>query len=144
MSNFEALTSVNPVSAPPYRCEIRGIESAVNMFPEEERKRFAGLVEVIKVCDKAGFSIESVQRIKSMQEYKNFLDGIWDLQRRNHDALLNLLAYKTEDLTEQHAINVKIAQFVRALGDQRHIFPALRINFKKIHQIQPEEEVAWE
>ena len=59
----------------------------------------------------------------------------WRANLQNRDSIMWLLKYKNEykpSEVESHAIEQKLIQFVKFIGDQRNVFPTLRIDLKKL------------
>ena len=64
-----------------------------------------------------------------------YLEDKWEIQLHNRDAIMWLCKYRDENMQphESQSIDMKLRQFVRFIGEQENIFPALKIDFKKLN-----------
>lgn len=120
---FESVTSVNPQSIPPAPAEYNAFRS---WMQSDDFKKMS--YEARHAKAKAFYEQPFIQE---------YLDKKWSAQLHNQTAILWLAEYrnkhlKADDQNESHAISVKIEQFLNFIGNQFNVFPALRLDLRKL------------
>lgn len=110
---FESVTSENPKHAPNTPPELVSFRKLTRGQREDQSVKFFSQ-DFIKEC----------------------LEEKWQAELHNRESILWLIRYRDEymdkaNTAEAHAIEVKIQQFLKVLGDQSNVSPALRIDLKK-------------
>ena len=110
---FESVTSAQPAPIPPKPVALLDIE---RMPP--------GLSK-----------IKNMEEYQKSLEYQKYTDVRWKANLHNQDAVLWLVEYLkncSPSIEQKAAIENKLRQFLRHMGDQRDVFIALRLSYKKL------------
>lgn len=95
--------------------------------------------------------LSKYEKIKAQEQFfrqdfiQAYLTDKWQAELYNRDCLIRLAGLKKEaaDETQSHAIEEKIQTFLRAIGEQKEIFPALRLNIASLGILLKEVEAKW-
>lgn len=120
-SLFESVTSAQPMPTPQEPEEVRIFEQ----FKESDSFK------------KLSFETRTVKQSEfhAQEIVKKYYDDKWKSQLYNRDAIWWLVNYRDHynpNETEKKAIDQKLIQFVKFIGDQKDIYPALRVNKYKL------------